>query len=73
MFDDQVSSKVQEDRRRLMGDAGASSWGDNDEVANYSVDQLKADQQRMLGGNLITVVFVTSSKIFVNFRARPGA
>ncbi|KYB28828.1 syntaxin-8 [Tribolium castaneum] len=52
LFENQASSKAQEDRRRLMGEAGASAWGDShssDELSNYSVEQLKADQKRMLG------------------------
>ncbi|XP_044270040.1 syntaxin-8 [Tribolium madens] len=51
LFQNQASSKAQEDRIRLMGDAGASAWGDSqtrDELSNYSADQLKTDQKRML-------------------------
>jgi hypothetical protein len=54
MFEDQMSTKAQEDRNKLMGEAGMSSWGPSNEtrtdVSNYSVDQLRSDQRKMLGG-----------------------
>ena len=54
MFDEQVSTKVQEDRNRLLGQSGMSTWGpthsdDQPDVSNYSVSDLRADQKRMLG------------------------
>jgi syntaxin 8 len=53
MFEDQMSTKAQEDRNKLMGEAGMSSWGPSNEtrtdVSNYSVDQLRSDQRKMLG------------------------
>ncbi|KAJ3663517.1 hypothetical protein Zmor_007772 [Zophobas morio] len=54
MFDEQVSTKVQEDRNRLLGQGGMSTWGpthsdDQPDVSNYSVSDLRADQKRMLG------------------------
>lgn len=56
IFDEQVVSKAQEERRQLIGQPGASSWGSNDEMGDVSVDQIRADHKRMLGGKVVSLL-----------------